>query len=123
MRIEVPKENWNEIQFLSWSEFKQMAPSILRLEVTRLEKIIQAFRENTEYHNSLVRARFALKQFIGCIEETEKGKLEETCSAYLRTAIMNMSLEPEGLDDHTKQTCSYVLDRLKYVYHRIRLIY
>ena len=55
-------DNWNELQFLSWREFEQMAPSILQLEVTRLGKVMQSQIDDTDFHNRLVRARFSLQQ-------------------------------------------------------------
>ena len=115
--------SWNEIQFVSWAEFRQMAPSILQLEVTRIGKIIQTFQENTEFHNGLVRARFALEQFVANVKQAEKNNFEETCVVHLRTAIANFPLQPDDLDAETKKTCRYILDRLNYVYHRITLIY
>ncbi len=123
MQAEIPNINWNEIQFLSWDEFKQMAPSILQLEVTRLGKVIGTFPTDNDFHNRLVTARFALKQFIACLQQAEKGTFEHTCCDHLRAAIMNMSLQPDGLDDAVRDTCRYVLDRLNTIYNRIRLIY
>jgi len=114
---------WNELQFLSWGEFRQMAPSILQLEVTRLGKLMEGLVPGTDFHTSLVRARFALRRFIACIEHTEKDNVEARCGEHLRSAIMNISLQPEDLDDESRFTCSYVLDRLNYVLQRIRLIY
>ncbi len=123
MHEEVPDINWNELQFLSWGEFKHTVPSILQLEVTRLGKLMGAFSGDTDLHNSVVRARFALKQFISCVERSQRDALEESSSAHLRTAIMNLSFPPRDLDAQTKETLSYVLDRLNYVYCRIGLIY
>jgi hypothetical protein len=117
------KPNWNELQFLSWGEFKQMAPSILQLEVTRLGKLMQTFPGGTDFHNSLVRTRFALRRFIACIEHAEKDTVGDKCGEHLRAAIMNLSLQPEELDGESRETCSYILDRLNYTLQRIRLIY
>ena len=123
MPAEAPHTSWNEIQYLSWSEFKQMTPSILQLEVTRLGKIIDSVHDDTDFHNGLVRARFAAKKFIVCLENAKKDRVEETCAAHLREAIANVSLRPENLDPQTEDTCRYILNRLNYVYFRIRLIY
>ncbi len=123
MQANAPSPNWNEIQFLSWKEFRQMAPSILQLEVTRLGGLIRALGDDTEFHNPLVRARFALKEFIRCVEAAQKDTVEQSCAGHLRTAIANISFQPEGLDGGTQETCRYILDRLNYVHHRISLIY
>ena len=122
-QVDVSNANWNELQFLSWGEFRQMAPSILQLEVTRMGKIIRAFPADTDFHNGLVRARFVLKQFIACLEQAEQDTVEEACAEHLRTAIMSMSFRPEGLDAQTNETCDYILGRLDYIHNRIRLIY
>ncbi len=123
MQANAPNPNWNEIQFLSWKEFQQMAPSILQLEVTRLGGLIRALQDDTEFHNRLVRARFALKEFIRCVETAQKDTVEQSCAGRLQTAIANISFQPEGLDGDTQETCRYILDRLNYVHHRIPLIY
>ena len=123
MQREVPDSNWNELEYLSWGEFRDMAPSILQLEVTRLGTLIAGSPSDSDFHNHLVRARFALKQFIACIEQAEKDTIEATCGAHLQAAIMSMSFQPENLDPDTKKTCSYILDRLNYAHYRIGLIY
>ncbi len=123
MPEEAPRIDLNELQYLSWSEFKQTAPAILQLEITRLGKIIQAFPGDTGFHNSLVRARFALKQFIEDLEQAKTDSPPVACAEHLRVAIMNISFQPEGLDAQTKETCRYIFDRLSYVYHRIGHIY
>ena len=119
----IPRMNWNELQFLSWGEFKQMTPSILQLEVTRLGTLLRPHQEDTEFHNQLIRTRFALSQFIQCVKETKKDDIETACGEHLRTAIMSLSFPPEDLDTQTQDTCRYILDRLKYVHYRITLIY
>ena len=115
--------NWNEIQFLSGSEFRQMAPSILQLEITRLGKCIRSCPEGSDFNTGLVRARFELTQFIACLKRAQKDSLQRICVPHLQVAIMNLSIQPTDLDLQTKETCRYVLDRLTYVHHRIRLIY
>ena len=124
MQKEASNTDWNEIQFLSWSEFKQMAPAILQLEVNRLDRMIRGLLQDTDLHNRLVRARFALKKFIACLAQAEQDTLEETCAPYLRAAIMSFSVQPEdGLHAQERETCRYILDRLNYVNDRIALIY
>lgn len=123
MTTKTPNLNWNEIQFLSWKEFQQMAPSILQLEITRIGKVIRSFPDDTDFHNSLVRARFELKQFVSCLKQAKKDSFEETCAPHLRAAIMSMSVQSPPTDLQTRETCGYVLDRLNYINHRISLIY
>ena len=116
-------DNWNELQFLSWREFEQMAPTILQLEVTRLGNVMQSQIDDTDFHNRLVRARFSLQQFIKGIRKAEGETLDDSCLEHLRSAIMSVSVQPPHLDAKTAETCGYVLDRLNYVYNRIDLIY
>ena len=113
----------NEIQFLSWDEFKQMAPSILQLEVTRLGTLIDAVGEATDFRNALVKARFEVKQFITCVHEAEKKAVENTCTPHLQVALLNISLVNTHRDEETTATLAYVIDRLTYVIDRIPLIY
>ncbi len=113
----------NEIQFLSWTEFRQMAPSILQLEVTRLGTLIDASAGTTDFRNALVKARFEVKQFIACVQQAEQETVEEACAPHLQAALLNVSLVNTNRDEETTATLNYLLDRLKYVHDRIPLIY
>ena len=113
----------NEIQFLSWQEFRQMAPSILRLEVTRLGTLIDAAGTATDFRNALVKARYEVRQFIGCVQEAEQETVAETCAPHLQAALLSVSLIDIDPDGETAATLAYVIDRLKYVNDRIGLIY
>ena len=123
MQTKGTETSWNEIQFLDWTEFKNLAPTILKLEVTRLGKIIESHSLETEFHNSVVRARFELGRFIACLESAEKGSLEVAATTHLENAVMSISVPPPDLDAENRETCRYVLDRLTYVHHRIHLLY
>ena len=112
----------NEIQFLSWDEFRQMAPSILQLEVTRLGTLIDEAGA-TDFRNALVKARFEVKQFIACVQQTEKKRVEDACTPHLQAALLTVSLINATLDEETTATLNYVIDRLKYVIERTPLIY
>ncbi len=113
----------NEIQFLSWTEFRQMAPSILQLEVTRLGTLIDAAGGATDFRNALVKARFEVKQFIACVQQAEQETVEEVCAPHLQAALLSVSLVNTNRDEETTATLHYVMDRLKYVNDRIPLIY
>ena len=112
----------NELQFLSREEFRQMAPAILRLEVDRLGALIDA-AETTDYRNALVKARYELRRFIACVQETEPGNVEETCAPRLEAALLAVSFASAPPDERTARTLGYVADRLRYVHDRLRLLY
>ncbi len=109
----------NEIQFLSWEEFQQMAPSILTLEVTRLAGLIRETGA-LDIRNPLAKARVELKRFIACVQHVNKEEMEQTCSPHLLSAIIGVSLAGENME---QPTLNYVLDRLRYVQERIPYIY
>jgi len=122
MRAKEGKTDWNEIQFLSWTKFRQMAPSILQLEVTRLGTLIDASGDTTDFRNALVKARFEVKQFIACLQQADKENVE-ACAPHLQTALLNVSLVHTHRDEATAARLDYVINRLKYVNDRIGLIY
>jgi hypothetical protein len=113
----------NEIQFLSWDEFRQMAPSILQLEITRLGTLIDAAPDTTDFRNTLVKARYELKRFVACLRKAQKETVVATCSDPLQTALLTVSLANTKRDAERTATLAYVIDRLKYVHDRIGLIY
>ena len=113
----------NEIQFLSWDEFRRMAPSILQLEVTRIGEVLSKISLDIEHRNGLVRARHAMKEFIECVEKERKQTIQSSCEPLLARALVNMPPPEAVADVETAHTIEYIVDRLQYVIHRIPLIY
>lgn len=114
---------WNEVEFLRWEEFRQMAPAIIQLEISRLGEMIESLQADSDFRNALVKARFELKRFIDCLAGCGKESLEETCAGHLRNAMISLGLETSGPDQRTVRLRDYILDRLNHVHERIRLIY
>ena len=113
----------NEIQFLSWQKFRRMGPSILRLEIKRLERLMLRTADRPDLYNSLVRARFELRKFVERLDETERDALETECAPHLRAAIFAVAVERGDLSDDVVEILNYVADRLNYVHDRMVLLY
>lgn len=113
----------NELQFVGWKEFQQMVPSIVQLEISRLGRVIETVREDTERCNALVKARFELKQYVACLQEADKATLEDTCAPHLEVALLTISVQTNVSDDPTTETLRYIADRLHHVHDRMELIY
>jgi hypothetical protein len=126
-RVPAPENNptpdWNELQFVSWDEFRRMAPSILQLEITRMDGLLPALGAHANSYNDVVRARFCVRQFVTCIEGAEKEHLEPDCAAHLHNAILSLSLPPDDLDAQALNTWRYVLGRLSDINRRLPLVY
>lgn len=116
-------KNWNEIEFLSWLEFKQMAPAIVQLEITRIGRMIDLFPLKTDFRNALVKARFDLKKFSDALQDLKRPPLPDPCTGRLQSAIITLSLEDADANEDLLKALQYILDRLNYVYQRIDLIY
>ena len=117
------KPDWNEIEFLSWKAFKQMAPSIIQLEISRIGAIINNPKTHIDFRNVLVRARFELKRFQECLHQAAGPPLRVSCVVHLRTAIMCLSISNQIQDKKTGATLKYICDRLNSVMKRIDLIF
>ena len=109
----------NEIHFLSWRQFQQMAPSILGLELTRLSRLLEEEAPSPEERNFIVQARYELERFIACVEKAQGGRLED-CSLRLQSALLHTAMAQEILGH---PTLAYVLDRIRYVQGRIPYIH
>lgn len=103
----------NELQFLRSENFRQMAPPILRLEVDRLGRLIEALPADLEARNALVRARFALTRFI-----EELGD-----ATHLEAILMNLALLDGRLEPGQQAVLRYIADRIQYVHDRLPLLY
>ena len=106
----------NEIQYVPWSQFRQMVPSILSLEVLRLSRCIDRIEPGAETRNELVQARFNLRQFISCVAEASQQSVDD-CTPLLHSALLQV------LPSAGQPELDYVIDRLTYVHNRIPYIY
>lgn len=113
----------NELQFVGWDKFQRMVPSIVQLEISRLDRVIDATRDDSDLCNALVKARFELKQFVACLQGADKGMLETTCAPHLESALLTVSVQSEASDEDTADTLRYIADRLRHVHDRMELIY
>jgi hypothetical protein len=111
---------WNELGYISWREFKKMAPSIVKLEINRVGKLLNKIQAGSKNYNALIKSRYELSQFVECLHQTQLPPLKETCTDHLSQAILNLSFEDPG---GTSKEVHYILDRLKHVYDRIGMIY
>lgn len=116
-------QDWNEIQYLRWDEFRQMAPPILKLEIDRLGTLIDARADDPDRRNALVRARYELNTCITNLESAHRGDVQQRCGQPLQAALLALSFQGSEDDLETQQTLRYILDRLNYIYQRIALIY
>ncbi len=117
------KPQWNELEFVSWKEFMQMAPSIIQLEISRIGSVINAPATNLDIRNVLVRARFELREFQECLQLADGPPLGDPCVAHLRTSILSLSIRNQIRDKETTITLDYVFDRLISMLERIDLIF
>lgn len=114
------KPDFNELEYISWKEFRKMAPAIIRLEINRTGKLLKEFHSDSDMYNTLIKTRYELTQFVQCLEQTNGPPLPDSCSGHLSKAILNLSLEDAG---EMSDEIQYILGRLKYVYDRIEMIY
>lgn len=121
------KSDWNELEYISWKEFKKMAPPIIKLEMNRIGKLISSFNPGSESYNAWIKARHELSQFVECLDNTAKPPLPDSCADHLSRAILNLSLSSQheiaDSNERTQSTLHYILDRLNYVLGRIGMIY
>ena len=106
----------NEIQYVPWTQFQQLVPSILGLEISRLTRCIEDYEVPLEQRNELVKARFDLRQFIDCVTSVEMASVNH-CASHLNSALLHVL--PYG----NQSDLSYVIDRLTYVHDRIPFVY
>ena len=123
MQLGNPKPQWNELEFTSWKEFEQMAPSIIQLEISRIGNVINAPATDIDFRNMLVKARFELRKFQESLQQADRPPLKDSCVAHLRTAIICLSIEDQIQHEETATTLKYVCDRLNSVLKRTDLIF
>jgi hypothetical protein len=111
------KPDWNELQYISWKEFRKMAPSVTKLEINRIDMLIREAVAGSDFYNLLIKARYELNQFVNCLEKRNSPPLPDSCINHLSNTILTLSPE------EANKTVQYILDRLNYVYNRIGMIY
>ena len=123
MQLGNQKPQWNELEFTSWKEFEQMAPSIIQLEISRIGNLINAAAADIDFRNVLVKARFELRAFQECLQLAGRPPLKDSCVAHLRTAIICLSIRDLLQQEETATILKYVCDRLNSVLKRTDLIF
>jgi hypothetical protein len=113
---------WNELDFVGWKEFRRMVPTVVGLEIGRIERMLTNCDVGGDLYNALVRLRYGLRRFIDGIESTEQNSILLRTS-YLEEALLGLSFLFEMTDDQDAETLRYIAHRLTYVHDRIKLIY
>ena len=121
--LPLKKPDWNEIEYVGWKEFRKMAPSILQLEVTRLGRLMRDYDLELDVHNAFVKGRYELKQFVKALPLIEDKEIAQESIESLGNAIMAVSVEHASIKGDIAEIQAYILDRLNYVYNRIKLVY
>lgn len=99
-----------------------MAPTIIRLELARIERLLIDSEIGSDFYNALVRVRYALRRFVEHVESAH-NELDETPEESLRTALLVLSPAAGLAGESDAETLKYVAHRLRYVHERIQLIY
>lgn len=113
---------WNEIDFVGWPEFRRMAPTVVGLEIGRLDRLLHAGDIGSEFYNALVRTRYALRNFIDGIETSEKDSVIQRAT-HLEQALLGLSTAVEHGAEQKTETIRYIAHRLTYIHNRLKLIY
>lgn len=113
---------WNELDFVGWPEFRRMAPTVVGLEIGRIERIIVDIEVGSDFYNVLVRIRYALRKFIEGIEGSEKESAYHRAK-HLEQALLGLSASMATAGTTDAQTLRYVAHRLTYIHNRLKLIY
>lgn len=114
---------WNEIEYVPWDRFRRMAPSILRLEISRLDELVRAVGNDLEIRNALVKVRYELSGFLVELDRAAGDRLPADAVQHLEAAIVNLPLDRIDPETELHAAVSYILDRLRSVHKRIDLIY
>lgn len=109
--------DWNELAFVGWKEFRRMAPAVIGLELSRLERVLAGLPPGSDTYNTLVRARHEMRQFADGLADADKSEAVHRAEP-LRRALLAVSLLA---GDH--DTLEYVARRLHYVHERLKLIF
>ena len=113
---------WNEIDFVDWSAFRRMAPAVVGLELSRLERIIPEHEIGSESYNTLIRLRYALRRFVNQLEEADEADAPSLASL-LEQALLTLSVTQDPATTSDAETLRYVAHRLTYIHNRLSLIY
>ena len=113
---------WNEIDFVGWPAFRRMAPTVVGLEISRLERLISNHEIGSESYNTLIRLRYSVRRFIDELEEADENDAPRL-ARLLEQALLTLSaaLDPAAAGD--AETLRYVAHRLTYIHNRLNLIY
>ena len=99
-----------------------MAPSVVGLEIGRIDTLIGGSCVGSAYYNALVRTRYALRSFIEGIEASEMESVLQR-SKHLELALLSLSTAADQPPERDLETIRYIAHRLTYIHERLKLIY
>ena len=108
-------ENLNELHFMDRAEFLQMAPAVVRLEISRLTRLVALLDPGSEVHTAAVAARFRLGAFLEEIARAASSAGAVPSADSLEAAIVSLGVSESAADPDTRETLMYVADRLGYI--------
>ncbi len=114
---------WNEIQFLEADELRRMAPSIVGLEIKRLDDVCARAEPGSDFYNTVVKARFELRQFLETLSDTDDRRLKAECASHLESALFCLALARKDAEADDLGVVEYTTDRMKHILERMKLLY
>jgi hypothetical protein len=109
-----------------------MAPSVLKLEISRLGRMADQLSLQDERRNVLVSARYRLGVLRDLIQNGFETADLESCDEHLRTVILSLGFRPDAADRLAvsgttavadagfENNLDNIADRLGYVRERLR---
>jgi len=129
----IPRSNrassWNELRYMSVHEFTRMAPTVVGLEVARLDELARRLSPGSALHEAVVTARYRLHLFLdeinGLSDDASKVNLTslEACSEHIDASLLCMAAGQNAQDPTARGTFEYVAGRLDYIHSQIHRLF
>ena len=117
------KKDWNELEFTNIRDFKRMAPPIIKLEISRISKIIDSLEASENVHNLLVKARYELVSFEEVLKKIDGRKINQNSLKELFSALYYISSSAKSSGGKIKSDINYITDRLNDFINKCQMLY
>ena len=114
---------WNELEFLSWSQFQKMAPAIVRLEARQLQRIQPQAVDCRELNTAIAWAIVTLRELATSIEQSPSAQAAYQCSGWLERAVLAITFAAGKAPAPMLPVLQNVLDHLGALQKRWMLLY
>lgn len=111
---------WNEVHFVGIVDFAHNAPSVLNLEIARLDDALLRVKFGSLDYNEIISVRYHLTTLVKQIKILTSTGIPDGLFELMEVVILNLSVASVSISSDVSKELDYVANRLDYILAQMR---